>query len=186
MDGQEENTEMVETTPETPAAPNPAELQAELERTRAALKAANAEAADRRRKLADMETAEKQRQQAAMSEGERLQARLAELERAATERDALSQQVGAYSETLAAHVKGQLKQLSLPKATRALLEEKSPLEQLAWLNQYGDELRAARPADIDAGTRGARNGQLSSADVERLAANYGVSVAHMQKALGIK
>jgi hypothetical protein len=71
------------TTPagETPAGnqtPDAAELQAELERVRAALKSANSEAAKRRKALDAFEQAEEERKQAEMTELERVQAKLKE------------------------------------------------------------------------------------------------------------
>lgn len=53
---------------EVPAVSQADDTLAELERTRAALKAANKEAADRRKRLDTLETAEKERQQAEMTE----------------------------------------------------------------------------------------------------------------------
>jgi hypothetical protein len=57
---------------------SPEELQAELERVREALKKANKEAADRRKKLEEIERAEQKRKDAELSEMERLQKQLAE------------------------------------------------------------------------------------------------------------
>lgn len=80
------------TTGETPEAavsedkqPTTAELLADLEKTRTALKAANKEAADRRKRLEALETAENERKTAEMTETQKLQAKLekAEAERTA-------------------------------------------------------------------------------------------------------
>ena len=68
--------------------PTPADLQAELERTRKALKDANAESAQHRKKLQAFEAAEAQRKTAAMTELEQAQAKVAELEKRATEAEA--------------------------------------------------------------------------------------------------
>lgn len=54
----------------------PEEIQAELEDTRAALKKANKEAADRRKRLDALEAAEQKRKDAELSEVERLQAQV--------------------------------------------------------------------------------------------------------------
>ena len=59
--------------------PDAATLQAQLEETRKALKAANNEAADRRKKLQAFEEAEAKRKEAEMTEVEKLQAQLAEM-----------------------------------------------------------------------------------------------------------
>jgi DNA repair exonuclease SbcCD ATPase subunit len=58
----------------------PEQLQAELEKTRTALKAANKEAADRRKRLAELETAETERKAAEMTEAQKLNAKLEKLE----------------------------------------------------------------------------------------------------------
>jgi hypothetical protein len=56
------------------------ETQKELEKTREALKKANKEAADRRKRLEELEAAEAKRNQDAMSETEKAQARIQQLE----------------------------------------------------------------------------------------------------------
>jgi len=84
MAEQEETQVEMTTTPlagEIPAgdnAPDATELQAELERVRAALKSANSEAAKRRKTLEAFEQAEEERKQAEMTELERVQAKLKE------------------------------------------------------------------------------------------------------------
>jgi multidrug efflux pump subunit AcrA (membrane-fusion protein) len=55
-----------------------AEAQAELERARAALRKANRESAERRRRLQELETAETARRQAELTETERLKQQLAD------------------------------------------------------------------------------------------------------------
>lgn len=54
---------------------SPEAIKAELERTRAALKVANKEAADRRKKLDEIETAEKSRKEAELTEAQKAQAK---------------------------------------------------------------------------------------------------------------
>ena len=89
----------VDPQPITPAGETPAgtdvvnkpsadTLQAQLEETRKALKAANAEAADRRKKLQAFEEAETARKEAEMTEVEKANAKLAEM---VAEHDALKQ-----------------------------------------------------------------------------------------------
>jgi len=56
----------------------PEKLQAELEETRKALKAANRESAQRRKRLEELEKQEAERQEAELSEMEKLQKKLAE------------------------------------------------------------------------------------------------------------
>jgi chromosome segregation ATPase len=67
---------------ETPAAAPQAQsdLAAELERTRAALKQANSEAAERRKRLEALETAEAKKKESELSEVEKLTKRLQEAE----------------------------------------------------------------------------------------------------------
>ena len=62
------------------SAPTTAEMATELEKTRAALKAANKEAADRRKRLEELETAETKRKESEMSEVDKLKKALAEKE----------------------------------------------------------------------------------------------------------
>lgn len=61
--------------------PSDAEIRAELERTRAALKAANKEAADRRKRLEALEAADQERQQAEMTELDKTKAALEKLKK---------------------------------------------------------------------------------------------------------
>lgn len=85
----EVKTEMVETPAETPKseAKQPetdvkgaAELEAELEKVRKALKDANKEAAERRKRLDELEESDKKRKEAEMSEAEKVANRIKELE----------------------------------------------------------------------------------------------------------
>lgn len=66
--------------PETPQADSTEDPVAELEKARAALKAANAEAAARRKKLEAYEAAEEERKKAEMSEIDRLKLEAEQLE----------------------------------------------------------------------------------------------------------
>lgn len=77
-------------TPDEIEAPEPQddETLAELERTRAALKAANRESADRRKRLEQLEAAETARQQAEMTETDRLKAEIAEAKAQAQQAEA--------------------------------------------------------------------------------------------------
>ena len=65
----------------------PDQTAAELERTRAALKAANKEAADRRKRLEQLEAAEAERQAAAMTETDRLKAEIEQANTRAAQAD---------------------------------------------------------------------------------------------------
>lgn len=64
-----------------------AKTQEELERTREALKKANKEAADRRKRLDELEAAEAKRKEAEMTEAEKTQARIKQLEAEKAERE---------------------------------------------------------------------------------------------------
>ena len=77
-------SEATGTTVETTATTEPTaqELAAELAKARDALKAANKEAADRRKKLDSYEVAEKERKEAELSEIDKLNKRLADAEAA--------------------------------------------------------------------------------------------------------
>jgi hypothetical protein len=68
------------------------EVKAELERVRKALKDANKEAADRRKKLEALEAAEKERADKELTETERLQKKLAEIQQQAEQATQLANQ----------------------------------------------------------------------------------------------
>jgi len=74
----EQTTPAGETPPAAPQAQS--DLSAELEKTRLALKAANKEAADRRKRLDELEAAETKRKEGEMSEVDKLTKRLTEAE----------------------------------------------------------------------------------------------------------
>ena len=87
--GEEEQQDQTGTEPQDSGeVPDPAELQAELERTRKALADANKEAAARRKKLEAFEAQEAKRKQAEMTELEKAEARLNELEKRAEQAEA--------------------------------------------------------------------------------------------------
>lgn len=87
--GDEEQQDQTGTEPQDSGeVPDPAELQAELERTRKALADANKEAAARRKKLEAFEAQEAKRKQAEMTELEKAEARLNELEKRAEQAEA--------------------------------------------------------------------------------------------------
>lgn len=81
-----DQADQTEQTGETDAAA----IRAELERTRAALKAANKEAAERRKRLEALEAADQERQQAEMTELDKAKK---ELERLQTERERMAAQI---------------------------------------------------------------------------------------------
>ena len=66
--------------PVEPQGETPEAIKAELEKTRKALKDANREAAERRKKLEELEAVEQKRKEAEMTEGEKLSAKLKALE----------------------------------------------------------------------------------------------------------
>ena len=87
--GDEEQQDQTGTEPQDSGeVPDPAELQAELERTRKALADANKEAASRRKRLEALEADAAERKKAEMTESERLKQQVAELEKRATEAEA--------------------------------------------------------------------------------------------------
>jgi len=87
--GEEEQQDQTGTEPQDSGeVPDPAALQAELERTRKALADANKEAAARRKKLEAFEAQEAKRKQAEMTELEKAEARLNELEKRAEQAEA--------------------------------------------------------------------------------------------------
>jgi multidrug efflux pump subunit AcrB len=106
---------------ETPAGESLDAIKAELEQARKALKDANREAADRRKKLEAFEQAEKQRKDAELSEMERLQKQLDELK---AERDRAA---------------AELKQRQIDDTKRAIAAKLGLPEALALRIQGDDE-----------------------------------------------
>lgn len=155
----------------------------ELGRTRAALKKANSEAADRRKKLSALEAAEKKRADAELSEKERLEKRLAEAQEARAAAEAVVNDVllktavtlaAAKAGFIDAGVAYQLADLSgveigedgevagVDKALKGLAKDKPYL-----LKQEGGQ-----QPDINAGKRGGKkDGQ---ADLEAIKRRFGI------------
>jgi chromosome segregation ATPase len=79
--------EKPETKEEEQKQPNLTDVQAELEKMRKALKDANKEAADRRKRLDELEAEEKKRKEAELSEVQKLQKQLADAKAAAEARE---------------------------------------------------------------------------------------------------
>ena len=186
----EENTPgaMPETAvPEaTPAAPEPGampepvepakaqtpdELQAELERTREALKKANKEAEQRRRKLEELDAAEAKRKEAEMSELEKANKRAEEAEKRAAqiERERLLDRIAAKH--------------SLPEDLRDRLrgESEEDLEEdaqkLAALVVKSAAPQVPNAPDLDADRRGGlRLGELTDDKKRELASRYRIPV----------
>lgn len=174
----EDETAAEESTEE----PDGEDVQAELKRTRAALKAANAEAAKRRKELKRFEEDEQKRKDAELSESERLQKELAAAQAAQADAEARVNDVLLRSEVERAAVKAgfvdpevayQLADLSeveideedgsvsgADKAVKALAKEKPYL------------LRQPDKPDIDAGTRGGSDGK--GQDVEAIKRRFGI------------
>ena len=159
-DTEQTPTEMVTIAPtgETPAgehAPDAAATLAELESTRKALKAANAEAADRRKKLEAYEQAEEQRKLAEMTEVEKLQAELKRERdaRAAEQLDArkaaLSHAVTLQAQTLNFHDPADA--LAFLPADIVVDGVDDALKELARARPY--LIKGSATPDIDAGKR---------------------------------
>lgn len=140
------------------------DLAAEVERLRVALKAVNAEAAERRVKLKEFEEAEAKRREAELSELERAQ-RAAE--QAQAERDELMEKLRSTQLTHAATMAAQTLNFHDPAAAIKLADlsqvqvesgsvegVQKALEELAKANPW--MLKTSQPAsgDINAGSRG--------------------------------
>ena len=85
-----------------PKAPTPEEEHEELERTRVALKAANKEAADRRKRLDELEKAEADRQAASLSEVDKLKKQAADAEAKAKDAETKARERVIRAEVIAA------------------------------------------------------------------------------------
>ena len=181
-DTEQTTTEMVIDAPagETPAgntAPDAAALTAELESIRKALKGANAEAADRRKKLDAFEKAEEERKLAAMTELERSQTEVERLKAEIATANANAQQVAISSAVTLAATK-----LSFhdPADAVAFLDTSKldtdgvddALKELATARPY--LIRNATTPDIDAGKRSTTKSK--DLDERKLAATYGITI----------
>ena len=163
--------------------PDATKLLAELEETRKALKVANAEAADRRKKLQAFEEAEAKRKEAEMSEVEKLNAKLAEM---VTEREAIQQ---ALMDTkLDAAISGAAATLKFrnPVDARALIDmdaiEISENGAIKGVEAALKALAKERPylidsvsvPDTDGTKRNQRKAAQDEAALQTIAARYGI------------
>lgn len=180
-------TEMVEDAPATEmdagnAAPDATELAAELERAREALKRANAEAAERRKKLDAFEEAERKRKEAEMSELEKVQAELQRERdaRAAAEREATQTRVRAAVQVAAGqmHFHDPADVMAFLDADALTVDEDGKvlgvddaLKALVKARPYLVKTAPQTPPDGDK-----RGGGKAGADDRTLAGRYGVRV----------
>lgn len=188
---------------ETPPAgtqtpPTLAELTAERDRIATALKAANREAAERRKKLEALEQAEAKRQQAEMTEAEKAKAAKDELETKYTQlvaqydglrlRQAFFDEVARQSVTFASEQAradayelaelaavlegGEVQAKALSEAVKALQRTRPYL--------FG---QAATAPDIGATARGGADGlpEVTDQDIQEFAATYGISPQFVDK-----
>lgn len=117
-------------------------------------------------------------QTAQMTELEKAQARVAELEPITAERDTYKTTAENYEKVVGERVKALIKELKIPKFVQALLESKTPLEQLEYINSNREELAktATRTVpDID-GDAGGGDGTDASTEerTKKLKSKYGI------------
>lgn len=155
----------VETTAATPTAE---ELAAELAKARDALKAANNEAAQRRRKLDEYEAAEQKRRESEMSETDKLTKRVQEAEAAkeAALRSANDRLIRAafIAEAAAAGVEFPADAFALADRTNVSVDESGNVSGVteavsALVNAKRLPLRNRTVATLDSGAGGNSNGQ---------------------------
>lgn len=155
----------VETTAATPTAE---ELAAELAKARDALKAANNEAAQRRRKLDEYEAAEQKRRESEMSETDKLNKRVQEAEAAkeAALRSANDRLIRAafIAEAAAAGVEFPADAFALADRTNVSVDESGNVSGVteavsALVNAKRLPLRNRTVATLDSGAGGNSNGQ---------------------------
>ena len=194
-------TEMVDTTgSETPTvdAQPTADIAAELERTRTALKAANKEAADRRKKLEALEQAETARQQAEMTELDKVKAGHSEIQgkydALVADYDGLRLRQAFNDATSAANVifaSDQARRDAYELADLAAAIEGGEIDAKA-ITAALKALQTIRPylfgvaatsTDIGATRRGTDNGEVTVTDeeVQEFAAKFNVSAAAVDR-----
>lgn len=140
-------TEMEAPTAETPQAQTPEQLKAELEKAQAALKAANREAAERRKRLEAFEQAEAARKQAEMTESEKLKADL----------EAARKALAAHARTEQARLVAQ--KVGLPDALAARLQGETPEEMEADAKALLEALPKAKPTAPNTGATNPGSGK---------------------------
>lgn len=156
-DDSQRDVDTPETGSEMDTATTPASLeatQAELSRTRDALKKANKEAAERRLRLQEIEDEQKKKERADMDEVERLKAELADAKTAGADVETLNSKVEALETAVADQVSVLFKSLKVPAHIKPLLEKLSPVEQLEYLANNQAKFNQAPPPKIDAGDKG--------------------------------
>ena len=193
------STDPASETPEgTTTAPTVEELMAERERMSVALKAANREAADRRKKLDAYEQAEAKRKAAEMTDLEKAQAERAEFEtryqKLATEFDGLRLRQSFFDEVAKQGVQFASDQAradayNLADLTAALdggeVQSKAVGDALKALKRDRPYLfgQPAAPPDIGATARGGDSGlpDVTDADVQEFAARMSIPVQYVDK-----
>jgi hypothetical protein len=129
--------------PEGDKQPNTAEMQAELEKVRIALKAANKEAAERRKRLTELEQAEEQRKSAEMTEAQKLQETVKKLE--AEKTDAITR---ANARVLRAEIIAKAGDFHDPEDVYLALKEKLSVNddgEVDGLDEALKELKKSKP-----------------------------------------
>lgn len=152
-------------TPVTDAKPNPSptDLAAELERTKLALKGANKEAAERRKRLEELEQAETKRKESEMSETDKLKKALAETETKLKQMERTSLQRAA------------AEKIGLPAVFANRLQGETPEELEADAKAILEALPKAQQPKGNPTNPGA-NATQGETDVQRLARIHGQSV----------
>lgn len=145
------------------------ELTAQLADVQKALKAANAESAERRHKLKAYEEAEQTRQREEMTEIERLTADLEAAQSSAGQLETLSAENETLKKAVAAQVKATTKRLNVPNHVRKLLAPMSEIEQLQYLTENADAFTVtATVPRLNGSGRGGSN------QLETIAQKYGI------------
>lgn len=156
------------------AAQTAEELQAELVRTREALKKANTEAAERRRKLKELEDTQRSKEREGMDESARLAAELEDLKKATADRESLAAEAETLRTAVAAQVDALLKELNVPKHILPLMEPMSAAQKLTYLTENRSHFArpTTAPPNIDAAQRGNGQGETEEEREKRLKKRY--------------
>ena len=166
----------------TPA-PETADVQAELERVRAALKSANKEAADRRKKLDAFEKADEERKLAAMTELEKVQAALKASEDA---REAIGRDARKALISHAVHLEAVTANFHKPEDAMAFLDVAGfDVDDEGKVEGVADALKAlakerpylvkpATTADPDSRKRNAPQDKIETSEQAAINVRYGI------------
>lgn len=158
------------------------ELAKQLADSQAHISKLNNENKERRQKLEAFEAKESEAKRATMTEIERLQADLDAASGSAATLETVNGQLEALQAIVTEQVEATVKRLSVPKYVTALLADKSPAEQLAFLNANAAQFTKQPAPDFNGNAGGKKKDglQMDEETRRRAASAYGVNVEHFK------